>query len=182
VPNIRAGVLLILCLGGLQPRQRGPVYVTASFVDKNNLFIESLSNDEVQVLENGQVRRIEFMARDEIPVVYGLIFERALFSELQADDRSRYGRVSGSTSAREIAYQLIDKYLGRQAMWVGAYDQGLEVVLDVSFDGSKVKETIQQLQGLRRPPQSLLHGALLSAVTKCFWTSWTSTAAGRSSR
>ena len=166
MPNVRAGVLLILCLGGLQPRQRGPVYVTASFVDKNNLFIESLSNDEVQVLENGQVRRIEFMARDEIPVVYGLIFERALFSELQADDRSRYGRVSGSTSAREIAYQLIDKYLGRQAMWVGAYDQGLEVVLDVSFDGSKVKETIQQLQGLRRPPQSLLHGALLSAVTK----------------
>src|SRR5205823_976388 len=95
VPNIRAGVLLVLCLGDLrafppEPRQRGPVYVTASFVDKNNLFIESLSKDEVQVLENGQVRRIEFMASDEIPVVYGLIFERALFSESQADDRSRY--------------------------------------------------------------------------------------------
>ena len=103
MPNIRAGVLLVLCLGDLrafppEPRQRGPVYVTASFVDKNNLFIESLSKDEVQVLENGQVRRIEFMASDEIPVVYGLIFERALFSESQADDRSRACTISGTAS------------------------------------------------------------------------------------
>ncbi len=171
MPNIRAGALLVLWLWGLwafpqEPAQRAPVYVTASFLDKNNLFIESLSKDEVQVIENGQLRRIEFMARDEIPVVYGLIFERALFSELQADDRFRHGGVSGSTSAREIAYHLVDKYLGRQAMWVGTYDQGLEVALDVSFDGSKVKETIQQFRGPRQPPQSSLYGALLSAVTK----------------
>ena len=74
MPNIRAGVLLILCLGGLQPRQRGPVYVTASFVDKNNLFIESLSNDEVQVLENGQVRRIEFCFGLIVTVLSEVVF------------------------------------------------------------------------------------------------------------
>jgi len=106
------------------------------------------------------------MAKDEIPAVYGIVFDRALLPEVPEDSRSRPAGGRGTTSAKEIAYELIDKYLGRQSIWVAVYDREFETALEPSTDGFAAKEAIQLLRGARRPKESFLYGAILSAVTK----------------
>jgi VWFA-related protein len=143
-----------------------PVFVTASLVDKNNLFIEDLTQNEIQILENDQPRSIEFMAKDELPVAYGIIFDRAMLPDFEDIDRSRRAGKTGAVSGRDIAYELIDKHLGKQVIWVGTYDRELEVALDFSPDAFRVKEAIQQLRGVRSNEESFFYGALFKAVTK----------------
>jgi hypothetical protein len=144
--------------------EKGPVFVTASFIDKNSLFIEDLSQNEIQILEDGQSRKVELMAKDQLPVAYSLLFDRALFGESWEHERMSNPR--GPTSARDIAYELIDKYLGRQAISVGIYDKKLDVALDFTVDGFTAKNAIQRLHGPNRRTESFLYGALLSAVQK----------------
>src|SRR5213592_2212619 len=83
VPDI---LLLLSALPGVAPTM--PVYVTASLTDKNGLFIEDLKQEEVTIRENGRERKIEFMAKDEIPTIYGIVFDRALLQEFPEDNRS----------------------------------------------------------------------------------------------
>ena len=144
--------------------EKGPVFVTASLTDKNSLFIEDLSQDEIQILEDGQSRKVELMAKDQLPVAYGLLFDRALFGESWEHERKTQS--GGPTSARDIAYELIDKYLGRQAIWVGIYDKQLDVALDFTVDGFSAKNAIQRLHGPARPAETFLYGGLFSAIQK----------------
>ena len=142
---------------------RVPVYVTASFTDRNGFFIENLSRDEVRILEDGAPRDLELIARFEIPVVYGVVFDRAILPEAFELDRRTRPTVA---SARDIAYDLIDKSLGRQAVWVGVYDRDLRIAIEPTTDGFRAKEAIQQLAGTRQPGESFLYGALVAAVQK----------------
>jgi hypothetical protein len=144
--------------------EKSPVFVTASLIDKNSLFIEDLSQDEIEIQEDGQSRNLELMAKDQLPVAYGLLFDRALFGESWEHERMTSPR--GPTSARDIAYEIIDKYLGRQAIWVGVYDKQLNTTLDFTVDGFTAKNAIQRLHGPARPTETFLYGALLSAVQK----------------
>jgi len=162
MPRVLLAALLALTI----VPEKGAVYVTASFLDKNNLFVENLARDEVHVVDNSSGRQIEFMAKDELPVVYGVVFERALIPELEDAGRSRGRTTPAIASARDIAYELIDKHLGRQAVWIGLYDRELKVMLEPSTDGFRAKDTIQRLTGERRRPQSFLYGALFAAVAK----------------
>jgi len=141
-----------------------PVYVTASFTDRNGFFIENLSRDEVRLLEDGAPRELQLIARDEIPVVYGVVFDRAILPEAFELDRHRAR--PGIASGRDIAYELIDKSLGRQAVWVGVYDRDLRIALEPTTDGFRAKDAIQQLAGTRQPGESFLYGALVAAVQK----------------
>ena len=103
------------------------------------------------------------MAQKELPVVYGIVFDRAMLPEFEDIDRSRQAGRTGAVSGRDIAYELIDKYLGKQVVWVGTYDRELEVALDFSPDPFRVKDAIQQLRGTRQNEESFLHGALFKA-------------------
>ena len=143
-----------------------PVYVTASFVDKNGLFIENLQKNEVEILENNQPREIEFMARDELPTAYGILFDRAMLPEREESDWQGQRTVPASVAARDIAYQLIDKLLGRQALWIGLYDQQMNVLFQTAGDGFGAKNAIQQMRGARATSDSFLYSALFSAVDR----------------
>ena len=161
--------ILFLCLAvPASVAQKTPVFITASFQDRNGIFIENLTASEVQVVEDGQAREIELMAKDEIPTVYGIIFQRGMVS-LQWERRRSTGIVSrgdaGLDSARDLAYEIVDKYLGRHPTWVGVYDSELEVALEPTADGFRVKDAIQRLQDARMP-ESFLYSALFSAVQK----------------
>jgi VWFA-related protein len=147
-----------------QPRQ---VFVTASLIDKRDLFIENLERQEVQILENDQPRNIEFMARDEVPAVYGLLFDRSLMPEHEETPRfdSRQG-VSTSSAVKSLAYALIDKYLGKQTLWVGVYDRELQVLLDFSPDTFRAKDAIQKISGRYTTESSFLYSALYSSVMR----------------
>ncbi len=146
--------------------QKRPVYVTASFLDKNDLFIENLSRDEIEILENGEPRKIEFMAMDELPTVYGILFERDMLPESINEERFSDFTIPTAAAARSIAYELIDKYLGRQAMWVAAYEREFELASDTTVDAFTAKSAIQQLHGNRTRSDSFLYAALMSAVQK----------------
>jgi len=146
--------------------QKRPVYVTASLIDKNNIFIEDLNQQEVQIFENGESRRIEFMAQEELPTVYGIVIDRAMLGTFLDDEGRRGTSLSRTPQVRGFVYELIDKFLGRQALWVGYYDNKLEVALDYTLDGQRAKEAIQQMRGRRNPQESFLYAALLSAVHK----------------
>jgi VWFA-related protein len=153
--------VLVAALGAAAPV---PVYVTASFTDRNGFFIENLSRDEVRLLEDGSPRDLQLIARDDIPVVYGVVFDRAILPEAFELDRQRAR--PGIASGRDIAYELIDKVLGRQAVWVGVYDRDLRITLEPTTDGFRVKDAIHQLAGTRQPSESFLYGALVAAVQK----------------
>jgi hypothetical protein len=148
-----------------QPAPAAPVYVTASFQDRNGIFLENLSRSEIQILEDGKPRAIEFMAQEQMAAVYGILIERAVVPESHTRDRNPYS-APGLASIQDIAYELIDKYLGRQAIWVGAYERGLEIVLDTTTDGFLAKGAIQRIRGSRQTDDSFLYPALFSAVTK----------------
>ncbi len=166
-------ILLIFCWSFVPSRdgafaQKRPVYVTASFLDKNDLFLENLGRDEVEILEDGQPRRIEFMAMDELPTVYGILFERDMLPENIDDERFSDSMIPTAASARSIAYELIDKYLGRQAIWVAAYEREFQLASDTTIDGFAAKAAIQQIRGSssRTRQDSFLYAALMSAVQK----------------
>lgn len=145
--------------------QEIPVYVSASFTGRNNLHIEDLAPGEVEILQNGKPRRIEFMARDELPVAYGIIFERALLGE--AEEERRFSLSGpGAAAARNLAYELVDKHLRQQVFWVGCYDKELAVALDFTSDTFKAHAAIQQLRGARGPEESFLYGALFAALRR----------------
>ncbi len=164
--KLRLGILS-LCLALLTASaaftQSKQVYATASLVDRNHLLIENLTPDEVQIFEDGKPRKVEFIAMDQLPTVYGILIERALMPEADVDSQSA---MAGATLAKDILYQLIDKYLGRQQVWVGTYQKDPEELLDFSDDSYRMKSTIQNLIGPHRVPESFLYPALFSAVQK----------------
>ncbi len=168
-PAIR--LVWLLFLAGLTPAsipsafaQGKPVFVTASFVDKNGFFIENLTRDEVQVFENDQARKLEFLAKDEIPAAYGLIFDRALFPEFPELGRVDASNLPSGDAARSISYALIDKLLGRQTTFVAAYDLGYKVAMDFSIDAYGAKNAIQLISGTKKAQDSFLYQAMLSAI------------------
>jgi hypothetical protein len=140
--------------------------VTAGFLDRNDLFIEDLQMSEVEILENGRPRKIEFMARDEIPTVYGVLFERSMLPESADLDRPSGQAIPNAVAARDIAYQMIDKQLARQTIWIGVYDRDLQVAFEASSDGFGAKNAIHQLRGTRSSTSTFLYSALFSAVNK----------------
>jgi len=146
--------------------EKRPVFVTASFLNRNDLYIDNLERNEVEVLEDGQPRQIEFMARDEIPSVYGIVFDRDMMPDVTESEHSGLQSRSSATSARDIAYELIDKYLARQTIWVGAYGRDLQVVFEAASDGFGAKNAIGQIRGGRSQTPSYFFGALASAVSK----------------
>ncbi len=143
-----------------------PVFVTASFVDRNGLFIEDLQKSEVEILENGQPREIELMAKDELPTAYGILFDRTMIPEREGTERPGQQSVSASVAARDLSYQLIDKLLGRQALWIGLYDQQTQIVFEADGDGFGAKNAISQMRGARGTEDSFLYSSLFSAVEK----------------
>ncbi len=146
--------------------QKRPVYVTASFLDKNDLFIENLERSEIQILEEGNTRKIEFMAKDELQVAYGIVFDRGMLPESIDEERYTDRAIPSAASARNIAYELIDKCFGRQVIWVAGYERELQVVAENPADGFAAKSAIQQLRGRRTPLDSFLYSALFSAVQR----------------
>lgn len=140
--------------------------MTASFLDRNDLFIENLQQNEIEIFEDGQPRQIEFMARDELPSVYGIVFDRAMLPDVSERERSGLQSRSSATSARDIAYELIDKLLARQAIWVGAYDQDLQVAFEPAADGFGAKNAIGQLRGRRTQTPSFFLSGVASAISK----------------
>ena len=159
------GVLLALALFAISVTfaQTRQVYVTASLVDRNHLFIENLTPDEVQISENGQPRKIEFLAMEQLPTAYGILIERALMPEADVDTQSA---LAGATLPKDILLQLVDKYLGRQQVWMGSYQRDPEDLLDFSGDSFLMKDAIQKLTGPHRAAESFLYPALFSAVQK----------------
>ncbi len=167
---IAIGILFALLASGLfsgPPVQPVPIYVSASFMDKNRLYLDNLSREEVRVLEDGEVREVAFLASDEIPIVYGMLFDRALFSRA---DRSyellrwNQSNVPPVVAAVSTAYQLVDLCMSTQVGWVGVYDQELEVALGFSQDAHRVKEAIQQLRGRKTTEESDFYSAVFGAV------------------
>jgi VWFA-related protein len=164
--SIIIGFLAILGLCPEGMAQQRPVYVTASLIDKNKLFIEDLEKEEVQLFENGSPRTIEFLAQEELPTVYGILIDRKMLGAFLDNEGRRGTSFSRTPQARSFVYGLIDKFLGRHALWVGYYEQKLEVVLDYTLDGQRAKEAIQRMRGRRNPEESFLFAALMSAVQK----------------
>jgi hypothetical protein len=141
------------------------VYVTASFVDKESLYVENLQMDEVQILENGNARKIELMVREEMPAVYGLLFDRTLLAEDRSGNRQNlHGITSSATAARDMAYELIDKHLRRQRMWVASFDEEFHLALAPTTDGFRAKEAINQMSFSRTFAGAFTYAGLYSAV------------------
>lgn len=53
---------LLCCPAPVQAAQKTAVFVTASFLDRNRLYVDNLKRDEVRVFEDGQPREVEFLA------------------------------------------------------------------------------------------------------------------------
>jgi hypothetical protein len=165
-PGIAIAALLLALLSPTLFPQAAPVYVTCSFQDKNGLFLENLTPADIQVFEDGRPASIEFLAMDQMQVVYGLIFEKGLITDSQWQDRrTELHATPGIKSAQDMAYELIDKRLGQQAVWVAAYDRELEVVLEPTTDGFQAKDAIHVIRGVRHPNSSL-YSALFSGIQK----------------
>jgi len=148
------------------PPQKRPVFVTASFLGKNRMFLEDLSRDEIRIFENGQPRTIEFFSGPEVPTVYGILFDRAILPQPFEELRPNPNAIPGSMAATNVAYQLIDQVLGRQVGWVAAYDKELHVAIDLTQDTGRIKDVIQRLRGERSMEDSSLYSALFTAVRK----------------
>ncbi len=161
--------LLALLLSWTAPdmhAQKRPVFVNASFLGKNHMYIEDLSRDEVRVFENGQAREIEYFAGTEVPTAFGILFDRS-FLPLPYDDlRPDPSVIPSSMAATNAAYQLIDQAFGNQVGWVGVYDKSLKVQLDFTQDSGRMKDVIQQLRGERTSQESSLYSALFSSIGK----------------
>ncbi len=164
-------ILMAIGLCAAAPRtqtaaDKKPVYVTASFLDRNDLFIENLQKSEVEILENDQPRQIELMAQEELPTVFGIVFDRSMLPETEESERPGRQSIPDSVAARDISYQLIDKQLGHQTLWVGVFDRELQIAFDASSDGFGAKNAIHQLRGRHTTETPFLYSALFSAVKK----------------
>jgi VWFA-related protein len=143
-----------------------PVFVSASFLGKNRMFIEDLSPDEVRVYENGKPRTIEFLAGREVSVAYGILFDQSILPQPFDDPRLDANRVSTSMAAMNVAFQVLDQALGRQIGWVGVYEKDLRYPQDYSADTGRLKDAIQALRGHRTLDESFLYGALFNSIQK----------------
>ncbi len=129
--------------------------------------IQDLGKDEVQITEDDKPRKIEFMARDEVPTVYGLLFDYSMLPENPENDyRGARLVVSSATAARSLAHELIDKHLGRQTIWVGGYKKELSIVQDFTTDGFSAKSAIQGMHSGKDTVEPFLYSALVAAVMK----------------
>ncbi len=157
----------LLWWGSLPPITRArPVFVTASFLDKNHLYLENLSREEVRVFENGQPRQVEYLASKDVPFVYGLLFDREVLPQpFEEPGRGAYG-VSTATAASNVAYQLLDQAFGQQAGWMGFYDADLQVAIDFVQDNGRIKDAIQMLRGRRTLEEPSLYAALFTVAKK----------------
>ncbi len=160
--------LAVFALLGTTPisAQTRPAYVTASFTDRNDIFMENLTADEVEIREEEQPRKIEFLAMEQLPTVYGVLVESTLLADSAGDIRYDGRGVPGASLARNIIYELVDKYLRLHPVWIGAYQADLEVVLDFTGDAFEVKDAIERLRAPRRTSGSYLYSGLFSAVQK----------------
>jgi VWFA-related protein len=159
-------VTLLCCTAPVQAAQKTAVFVTASFLDRNRLYVENLERDEVRVFEDGQPREVEFLAGEEVPVAYGLLLDRVLLPEPSEESRPYPDYISNSTAALNVAYQLLDQCLRGQAGWAATYDTEMHLVVDFTQDGGRVKQSIQQLRSRHSLDESSLYSALVTAVQK----------------
>jgi len=115
------GLLLCSLIGWMQPQQPAgtrPVFVTASFLDRNRLYVENLGRDEIRIFENDQPREVQYMAGREVPMVYGLLFDPYVLPQLfEEPGRDSYG-VSIATAAGNVAYQVMDQAFVGQSGWL----------------------------------------------------------------
>jgi len=141
------------------------VYVTASFTDNKSLYIENLKADEVQILENGIPKKIELMVQEEIPTIYGLLFDRSLLEDDQSvNQRYLTGRISSAVAARDMAFDIIDKHLHQQRMWIASYDLRFHLELASTTDGFAAKDAITQMKFSHNPDGAFAYTGLYSAV------------------
>ncbi len=160
-------LVTVLCWAALPATvQKTPVFVSASFVDRNHLYLDNLKSNEIRVTENGQPRDVEFFAGAEIPYVYGLLIDQTLLPENFADLNQYPSGVSNSSAALSVASQILDSPLGQEAGWLATYDKQMHVVVDFTQDSGRIKYAIQQLRGVRMLEEPSLYTALLSAVQK----------------
>jgi Ca-activated chloride channel family protein len=159
-------LLLVSWAAPAQPAQRTAVFVTASFQDKNRLYLENLSREEIHVFENGKPREVEFFASKEVPVAYGLLWDRDLLPKPFDDLRAGQYGIPSATAATNVAYQLLDQALGHYVGWVAAYDSEFRLAIDFTQDTGLIKDAMQQLQGERLTEEPTLYGALFTAVKK----------------
>ncbi len=148
------------------PFQKRPVFVTASFLGKNHMYLEDLSQEEVRVYENGQPRQVEFFAGNEVPTAYGILFDRSFLPRPFEDQVYEPSQIPSAMAATNVAYQLIDQAFGGQVGWVGAYDTELRTATDFTQDSGRIKDVIQQLRGERLLEEPSLYRAIFGAVKK----------------
>lgn len=164
-------VLAVACLLSFHSpacmAQRKPIFVSASFSDRNDLYIENLNRDEVELSENNQLRDIEFLARDELPTAFAILFDTSMFAGTMELPRRIPGSAAyGAAAAAEIAFALIDKHRERTLVLIAGYEREIHTVLDFTTDAFAAKEAIRQLQGSRRRQESFLYSALFEITRK----------------
>jgi hypothetical protein len=172
----RSFMAIICIFGAVLPSLEAPalalsgkqqVYITASFLDRQSLYIENLQASEIQIFENGSPKKIELIARDEIPVIYGLLFDRSLLMDNRSDRlHDLMGGIAHTSMAQDMAYSLIDKYLRQQSMWVAAYDREFHLELASTIDAFKIKEVIYQMHTGPKLEGSFAYAGLYAAVMK----------------
>jgi VWFA-related protein len=165
----RLALMLIplLCWAAPQlPAQKKPVFITASFIGKNRLFLEDLSREEIRVFENGEPREIAYFAGKEVQVVYGLLFDRAILPEPFQEPRREANQIPPSMAAANVAFQLLDQSLANHVGWAASYDKELQTSIDFTADSGRVKDSIQAMRGQRTSQESYLYSALFNAIQK----------------
>ena len=163
------GLLLCSLIGWMQPQQPAgtrPVFVTASFLDRNRLYVENLGRDEIRIFENDQPREVQYMAGREVPMVYGLLFDPYVLPQLfEEPGRDSYG-VSIATAAGNVAYQVMDQAFVGQSGWLGTYGDDLQVNVDFVPDSGRIKDALQMLAVERLSREPSLYTALFTAAKK----------------
>jgi hypothetical protein len=153
---------LILAATPLENRE---VYVTASFTNEDSLFIEDLRPDEVQILENDKPQKIELLLREEIPTIYGLLFDRSLLGEDHSVGSSYRPEIpSAATAARDMAFDLIDRYLRGNRMWIASYDKTFHFAVMSTTDGFAAKDAIHQMSLSSPADEVFAYSGIYSAV------------------
>lgn len=169
IPGLRAALLLALPLALSLPQGRSPstpVFVSASITDSNGLFVENLERNEVVLLEDGMPREIEFLAQEEVPAAYGILFELELLKEEAVARRAGNRPILLSNLARDVAYQIIDKRLAGSSIWVGGYDREMKIVQEASPNAFLTRAAVHQLQGSRETREPFFYGALYAGLRK----------------
>jgi len=165
--SVLAGAGLLLAYSPACLAQRNPIFVSASFSDRNDLHIENLIADEVELLEDNQPNNIEFLARDELPTALAILFDSSLLTRTMEIPRRIPGSNNyGAAAPAEIAFALIDRYRRGSFIMIAGYERELHVALDFTEDGFAAKEAIRQLQGGRRQQESFLYSALFETTQK----------------